>query len=186
MTASFASASESGAVRKDHRPLDGARWYAVQSLPRREVGAQLQLAAQGFRAFLPLVAATTRRGRKLKTLRAPAFPGYLFVNLDLECDRWRSVNGTFGVARLIMGDGRPLAIPHGVVETLLDYVDETGLCRFDRNLEVGQPVRVTMGPLANAMGKLTRVDAGGRVRVLLEIMGSGISATLDRSALVAA
>jgi len=161
------------------------RWYAVQSLPRREVGAQGQLEAQGFRTFLPRVAATTRHGGKLRTVRVPAFPGYLFVILDLDRDRWRSVNGTFGVARLIMGEDRPLAVPRGVVEALLDYVDDTGLCRFDRDLCVGQSVRVIAGPFAQALGQLVRVDDQGRVRVLLEIMGGKISASLERSALVA-
>ncbi len=31
------------------------RWYVVHSLPRREAGTEIQLLAQGFRAFLPRI-----------------------------------------------------------------------------------------------------------------------------------
>ncbi|HYA81119.1 MAG TPA: transcription termination/antitermination NusG family protein [Methylocystis sp.] len=162
------------------------RWYVAQTLLRREARAQRELEAQGFRVFMPWALRTVRHARKLRTVRDPAFPGYLFVALDLERDRWRCVNGTIGVARLIMGEETPLPVPLGVVEALRSCVDPTGLCRFDRDLMAGQSIRVTVGPFAQAIGELVHLDAKGRVRVLLEIMGGKITATLDRSALVAA
>ena len=33
--------------------LSGERWYVVRALPKREHGAEAQLAGQGFRVFLP-------------------------------------------------------------------------------------------------------------------------------------
>ena len=95
------------------------------------------------------------------------------------------INGTFGVARLITAHERPQPVPAGVVEALLDYTDESGVLRFDRDLKIGQVVRVISGPFAKAIGQLDRLDANNRVKVLLNIMG-GISATLDRAALQAA
>jgi len=164
----------------------GARWYVVRALPQRETGAQAQLAAQGFRAFLPRVTRTVRHARQLRTVKTPAFPGYLFVALDLTRDRWRSVNGTFGVRGLVMGDERPMPVPVGVVEALIDYVDATtGVCRFDRDLAEGQAIRVIAGPLAQALGELVKLDANGRVRVLLDIMGGKVLTTLERAALEA-
>ena len=44
-----------------------------------------------------------RHARKILNVRAPLFPGYLFVSLDLTRDRWRSINSTYGVLGLIMG-----------------------------------------------------------------------------------
>jgi transcriptional antiterminator RfaH len=110
----------------------------------------------------------------------------MFVILNLGRDRWRSINGTFGVASLIMAGETPQAVPVGIVEQLLDYADDQGLVRFDRDLRKGQSVRVTSGPFANAIGCLERLDASGRVRVLLDIMGGKVPALLDRSALEAA
>ena len=60
----------------------------------------------------------------------PIFPRYLFVVLDLDRDRWRSVNGTFGVARLVMMAGdRPQPAPHGVVEALVALADGRDVLR---------------------------------------------------------
>ncbi len=181
-------ASSSAQIGPISRPLQrGERWYVAQTLAKREFGAALQLEAQEFRVFLPHVIKTVRHARQTRNVKTAAFPGYLFVALDPQRDRWRSINGTIGVSRLLMGgDGAPLAVPRGVVETLIDYLDETGVCRFDRDLAFGQAVRVIAGPLAQAIGKLVRLDANGRVRVLLEILGSQVYATLDKSALEAA
>ena len=161
----------------------GERWYVARTLPNREGGAKAQLEAQGFRTFLPRVTRTVRHARKLRTVKGPAFPGYIFIILDLGRDRWRSVNGTCGVMAMIMGDERPIPAPKGVVETLIGYVDETGACRFDRDLAEGQEIRVIAGPLADSLGELVKLDANGRVRVLLDIMGGKVLTVIERSCL---
>lgn len=163
-----------------------ARWYVVQTIARAEPRADFQLRSQNFATFFPRVLRTTRHARKLRTVLAAAFPGYLFVKLDIERERWRSVNGTFGVSRLVMANGAPTPVPHGVVETIMDYVDADGVAHFDRDLVVGQAVRMKEGPLAQAVGELVRLDSNGRVRVLLEIMGGKVETSVARSALEAA
>ena len=177
----------SGVVSPDlaGEPL-GRRWFVAQTIARNEPRAQFQLKAQEFETFLPRVARTVRHARKLRTVLSAAFPGYLFVRLDLQRDRWRSVNGTIGVRRLIMGRDRPTPVPHGVVESIMDYVDGQGIARFDRDLVEGQAVRIKNGPLADAVGRLVRLDGNGRVRVLLEIMGGAVQTSVERSALEAA
>ena len=54
--------------------------------------------------------------RSLREVIAPVFPGYIFVVLNPERDRWRSINGSFGVARLISAHHRAMPVPTGVVE----------------------------------------------------------------------
>jgi transcription antitermination factor NusG len=161
----------------------GERWYAVNTLPRREIGAKNQLDHQGFRAFAPNILRTVRHARKLRTVRAPVFPGYIFVVLDVDRHPWRSVNGTFGVARLVMGGDRPQPVPRGVVEGLILLSDENSLMNRAEDLAAGQEVRVIAGPFARILGRLDRVDDRGRVRVLLDIMGGQVPTLLDRSLL---
>jgi transcription elongation factor/antiterminator RfaH len=175
---------------KDRRAAMGLvgeeRWYVARSLARQEARAEFHLLMQGFRVFLPWTTRTVRHARKLRTIKSPVFPAYLFVALDPARDRWRSVNGTFGVASLIMAGEAPQPVPHGVVEDLLDYADENALLRLDRDLREGQAVRVIAGPFANAIGCLQRLDGKGRVQVLLDIMGGKVAAVIARSALEAA
>lgn len=164
----------------------GERWYVVRSLPRQEARAEFQLLRQGFPVFFPRTIRTVRHARKLRAAKSAVFPTYLFVVLNLDRDRWRSVNGTGGVASLIMRGETPQPVPAGVVENLLELSNEEGMVRLDRNLREGQAVRVVAGPFASAIGVLERLDADGRVRVLLNIMNGKVPAHLDRSALEAA
>ena len=164
----------------------GERWYVVQTLPNREVNARAQLEAQGFRTFLPRYVKTVRHARKLMTVSAPFFPRYLFVALDLGRDRWRSVNGTFGVARLLMGDQCPMPVPSGVVESLAARCGPDGHLQLADRLAVGEQVRLLSGPFADMVGRLARLDGGGRVQVLLRLLGGEVAVTVARAALMPA
>jgi transcription elongation factor/antiterminator RfaH len=172
-------------ISAPHELAQGARWYLVQTRPNGERKAEFNLEAQGFATFLPQIERTIRHARRLTTVRRPLFPGYLFVRLDVGRDRWLSVNGTIGVTRLFTQEGRPVAVPIGIVETLLAHSD-AGLTRLDRSLAEGQRVHILSGPLANFTATVLRLNARHRVDVLLEIMGAAVSASVDRRALAPA
>ena len=156
-------------------------WYVVHTQPNREAIAQRHLANQGFQPFLPQFVKTISHARKLHKSIAPLFPRYLFVRLDLNRDRWHSVNGTIGVSTLIMTGERPSPVKRGVVETLIASTASNGDLRFMQPLRVGERVRLVAGPFAEQLGVLQHFDAAGRVRVLLEIMGGQIPVNLPRS-----
>lgn len=162
------------------------RWFLVHTQPHNERKAELHLGAQGFRTHFPQIQKTIRHARQLRTVRAPLFPRYMFLILDLGRDRWLSVRSTIGVSSLFTCEDRPVPVPQGVVEALIARTDEAGLALFDAGLTTGQTVRVWSGPFADFVGTLERLDAGGRVRVLLTMMGSAVPVMLHRSALLPA
>src|SRR5437879_7098854 len=145
----------------------GERWYAVHTLPLREAYAQGHLRNQGFSTFLPKRRKTVRHARKLRMVEAAFFPRYLFVVLDLARHQWRSVNGTFGVSRLVMRGEAPHPVPSGLVEALIASADADGILQFGANLRVGSAVRLLAGPFAEQLAILDHLDDSGRVRVLL-------------------
>ena len=159
------------------------RWYLVHTLPHNERRAQLHLGAQGFRTHFPTIEKTIRHARQLRTVRAPLFPRYIFLILDLGRDRWLSVWGTVGVSSLYTCNDRPVPVPDGIVETLIANSDEANLALFASGLTSGQSVRILSGPFANFVGKLERLDAAGRVRVLLEMMGTAVPVAIRRGAI---
>ena len=177
-------------VSADPKPdlaLDGnQRWFLVQTLGHKEQQARMHLRIQGFRTYMPQYQRTIRHARQLRTVRAPLFPGYLFVILDLERDRWLSVRSTIGVSRLVGAADRPLAVPHGIVESLIAHANEANLTLFGDGLQKGQKIRIATGPFAEFIGTLDRLDDSGRVRVLLNMMGSEISISLQRAGVVPA
>jgi transcription elongation factor/antiterminator RfaH len=162
------------------------RWYLVRTRPKSEKKAQWHLAAQGFQTYLPQIQRTIRHARKLTTVQVPLFPGYLFIALDLEQDRWVSVRSTVGVLSLFSHpDGPPIPVPVGVVESLIERSNRN-VVRLDTGLVQGQDVRVLSGPFADLIGTLHRIDDNSRVQVLLQMMGAQVPVTLHRSALAPA
>jgi transcription elongation factor/antiterminator RfaH len=158
------------------------RWFLVHTSPKSEGRAQMHLRAQGFRTYLPQINRTIRHARRFRNVQAPLFPRYMFLILDLSRDRWLSVRSTIGVSTLFTCEGRPVPVPAGVVEDLITYYNQTAENR-DFGLAKGQPVRILSGPFAELIGTLDRLDAGGRTRVLLEIMSTAVAVTIHRQAL---
>jgi transcription elongation factor/antiterminator RfaH len=171
----------------DHTPaltqpsaLSGCeRWYAVHTLPFAEARAERQLQRQEFRTFQPKRHKTVRHARKLSTIEAPFFPRYLFIVLDLDRHQWRSVNGTFGVSRLVMHGDQPHPVPRGVVEALIEAADACGILQLGRKLRLGEPVRLMAGPFAEQLATLDHLDDSGRVRVLLHILGRQVAISTE-------
>lgn len=162
----------------------GARWYAVQCLAHREIAASAHLQNQQYQVFFPRRRKIRRHARKTETVLTAFFPGYLFVSLDLSRDRWRSVNGTYGVASLVMRGDRPAPVPAGVVESLQDSCDEISVIQWQPDLKPGQAIRIVAGPFGDMVGELERLDGAGRVRVLLQIMGGRVPAVLPKEIVV--
>ena len=91
------------------------RWYVARTLPQRELHAARQLNNQGFCTFVPRYWKNRARAEGGDDL-GPLLPRYIFVVVDRTRDRWRSINGTLGVDRLLMSGGEPQPVPHGVVQ----------------------------------------------------------------------
>jgi transcription elongation factor/antiterminator RfaH len=158
------------------------RWFLVHTLPKSEGRAEVHLRAQGFRTHLPQINRTVRHARRFRNVQAPLFPRYMFLILDLSRDRWLSVRSTIGVSALFTCEGRPIPVPAGVVEDLISSYDQT-VESLDSRFARGQSVRILSGPFAELIGTLDRLDAGGRTRVLLEIMSTVVPVSIHRQAL---
>jgi transcriptional antiterminator RfaH len=182
----FPASSSARLPGVDPAALADGRWYAVQSQPRREQLALLHLARQGFEAFCPMVSRVGKVGRAPRPAQTPFFPGYLFVRLDLEQQRWRSINGTIGVMRLVAfgSGGRPAPLPEGFVERLQE-LDRGGALPADE-LKAGDRVRVIGGPLDDVCGVLEASSGQERVTILLTLLGQETRVSLGRGSLIAA
>ena len=155
------------------------RWYVVRTRAQREFQASRQLANQNFRVFVPWHWKNRRHARRVEMVAAPLFPRYIFTILDRTRDRWRSINGTLGVDRLLMTAAEPQPVPQGFVEGLIFATSPEGNVQFQ--LKQGQTIKILAGPFANMVGELEKLDDNGRVRVLLEIMGANVRVALPQA-----
>jgi transcriptional antiterminator RfaH len=146
-------------------------WYVVHTKARQEILAagllEQRLAAA---VLLPQV----RQRYRGQMRSAPLFPGYLFVELDLEQSEASAVNNTPGVIRLVAFGGVPKPVPGRVIAALqarLAEIDAQGGLP-QHPFKEGDRVRLTGGPLAGLeavfVGPMRPAE---RVRVLLEFLG---------------
>jgi transcriptional antiterminator RfaH len=162
------------------------RWYAVNTQPNQEARADENLRRQGFCSWLPRFRRLRRHARRTEFVLSPLFPGYLFVRLDPETERWRSINGTFGVIRLLCNGDTPLAVPEGLVEEIMQRRDETGFVGVpSRRLTFGKAVRIASGPFANLEGLFQEMPERDRVVLLFNLLGRKVRASVPLAVLAA-
>lgn len=154
-------------------------WYVAQLRAGRERVAIRGLADQGFASYYPQMRVTrTLRGRWIEAPE-PVFPLYLFLRSEPDVARWRAINNTRGVLRLL-GNAEPCALRHGEVEAL-QVRERAGLLKHPRRraIKAGDPVEFRVGTLAGLHGvcQWTRRE---RIGVLLQILGGDTVVTSPR------
>jgi Transcription antiterminator len=163
--------------------LDGRRWFVVHTQPHNEMRAVANLHQQDFSTFCPSLRRTVRHARQVKTVLAPLFPNYIFVQLDTAIDRWRCINGTRGVVRLITQGDHPVPVPQCIVEDLQLRTASDGAVDWAASFKLGDAVMIADGPFAKFVGTLERLDAAGRVQVLLDLLGRSVRVSVRGQAI---
>jgi transcriptional antiterminator RfaH len=147
-------------------------WFVIQLKPNAEAIAKRNLIRQGVEIFAPFEEVTCPKGRKLTQTCKALFPGYLFATFDPDCVRWRTVNSTMGVIRLLsFAEDRPAQVPFELISILMDRCDPSGKLLPPRFLHSGDTVRVTNGPLAEFIGTVEQIAPNQRIWVFLNILG---------------
>jgi transcriptional antiterminator RfaH len=163
-------------------PVCHEPWLVAQTQAHREARAAAELARQGFEVFLPRYARQARHARRIMTVAAPLFPGYLFLRLGSQT-RWRAVNGTVGVIRLIMAGDCPAPLAEGVVEGLMARLDARGYIPMRRRqaMRPGEPVRICGGAFEDSLGLFEEVRDTDRVAILLDLLGRKVRVVVDEA-----
>lgn len=164
------------------------RWFVAQTHSHAEARAIANLERQGFSTYLPRYLKRRRHARKVELVPAPLFPRYVFVTIDMERQRWLSIQSTLGITRLVCDGRMPLAVPAGIVEGLMSRHDADGFVRLlaPRGLKPGDRVRVVGGAFEACLGLFEQMSDEQRITILLDLMGRKVRVTLDPGLVAAA
>ena len=170
------------------RRTQGARWFVVQTQVNGEAKAAQNLKQQGYDVYLPRYLKRRRHARKVDFTAKPLFPRYMFVAIDMATQRWRSIQSTFGVSRLVCNGDEPSAVPEGVVDALKQREDEKGFVKMDLkpSFAVGDKVRVLAGAFMDNAGLFHGIADHDRVSILLDMLGRKVRVLLDADMVAAA
>jgi transcriptional antiterminator RfaH len=165
-----------------------ASWYVVQTQPHAEAKACAHLNRQGFEIYLPRYLKRRRHARRIETIAVPLFPRYMFVAIDLAVQRWRAVQSTVGVSRLVCNGDAPAPVAPDVITSLKDREDERGFVRLERRVQFapGDKVRVSEGVFAACLGLFEGITDKERVAILLDLLGRKVRVFLDLDLVTAA
>lgn len=100
-------------------------------------------------------------GRRVESEKK-VFPGYVLVRMELDDRSWAAVRNTPGVTGFVGSQGNPQALTRDEYNKIMKRTSREAPKKTSTNLEVGQSVKVTHGPLAEFDGTISEVmpDAG--------------------------
>jgi transcriptional antiterminator RfaH len=168
--------------------MSQTRWYVVHTQLHAERKAAEHLARQGFSCYLPRYLKKRRHARRVESVAAPLFPRYLFVAVDMMTQRWRCIQSTVGVLRLVCNGDSPGPVPDEIIDAIKSRENESGFVRLDERARFrrGDEVRVHDGVFAASLGIVEGVTDSERVMILLDLLGRKVRVSLDADLVVAA
>jgi transcriptional antiterminator RfaH len=168
--------------------VSGLRWYVVQTQPHAEKKASEHLVRQGFAAYLPCYQKRRRHARRVEVVSTPLFSRYLFIAMDVNVQRWRSIRSTIGVSQIVSRGDVPIPISDEVIAQIKAREDESGFVRLDARPRFirGEPIRILDGAFSSCHGLFEAVTDVARVTVLLEFLGRKVRVVLEEDMVAAA
>lgn len=154
---------------------DMENWFLAQCKPNSHAVAERNLIRQGFATFLPMREETMRVRNRFITRLRPLFPGYLFVALDVGAGKWRAVNSTNGISRLVSLGKAPTQVPRDLVAALMQRDDPDSA---ERHLP-GDHVTLSHGPFADVVATIDSIAPDRRVWLLMDVMGAQTRVSAD-------
>ena len=112
------------------------------------------------------------RGGRQRIESRKFFPGYVFVQMEMNEQTWHLVKETPKVTGFI-GNQNPAPVPESEIAVITKAITEGGVAAKPRvNFEVGDQVRVVDGAFANFTGSVEGVNhERQKVKVVVTIFG---------------
>ena len=115
-----------------------------------------------------------KNGKK-KTVSRKVYPGYVMIKMFLTDESWYIVRNTRGVTGFVGPGSRP--IPLSDAEVRMTGIENVSI---DIDVEVGQNVTITSGPLENFVGVIEEINKERqKLKVSVSMFGRDTTVELD-------
>ena len=159
----------------DDMPLSG-RWVAATTHQFKELVAVANLERQGLHAYCPMVRRKVRHARKLQEVLRPLFPGYVFISIAADRERWRPILSTIGVRALVRFGDQLGVLPASFIEGLRAREEDGAvpMPRFRDSYAVGEKLRFREGPFDGLIATVLNCEEKDRLLVLLSLLRQSV------------
>ena len=162
-------------------PVPDGSWYAVWTHSHCENLVRQQLAAKGFRPFLPEMQTWSKRLGHMRLIRMPMFPGYLFVQEAMNRKRYIELLQVRGIVRILEhGWDKLTPIPDDEIDAIQRIVRADVPVLPCVHLRQGDRVRVREGALTGLEGIfLQDKPTKGRLVVSVTMLGRSVAVEVE-------
>ena len=146
-------------------------WYAVRSKSQKESALCREMTMRGLDAYCPMLQIKPVNPRSRKT--RPYFPGYVFVNTDLELVGFSALNWLPYARGLVSFGGEPPTVPEILIKEIRKRVDKVNAAGGENlfGLVSGDEVIIQGGPFAGYQAIFnTSLSGNERVQVMLTLL----------------
>ncbi len=165
-------------------PIETPQWFALWTNSHCEQLVHDNLAARGFRPFLPMVQDWSRRAGVRRLIPRPMFPGYLFVHALLDKRNYVEIAKTRGLVRILGERWDKLApIDACEIDSIRTFVKANVSVLEYPYLREGQRVRIAAGALAGAEGFFVRSKPNrGLLVISIDLLQRSVAVEIECSA----
>ena len=153
-------------------------WYAVYVRSHNEKKVNQLFEQKGVESSLPLIKTTRKWSDRKKKVEVPLFRGYVFVRLDIDKDKLNILQ-TDGVVKFIGIRNEPSRIPDEEIYWIQMMVEESNTVQNEKEIPVGQKVRVIAGPFKGVEGVAMRTGNQSRLVIGIESIMNAVSVEIS-------
>jgi transcription antitermination factor NusG len=160
------------------------KWYALHTRSRFEQKVFDGLCGKSLEAFLPKVQVMSRRKDRRKKILVPLLPGYVFVQSDLDPEKYWDIIKTVGVVRMVGFEGRPVPANEEEIASLMILNGTDRTVENQAYMKKGDLVKIMEGPLKGLVGfYLHHKGRSDKVVVSIELLHRSLAVEIEGWAL---
>lgn len=152
-----------------------ANWYALHVKSRHEFAVSGELQRKGVETFLPSVTRLNQWKDRKRRVEYPLFPGYLFVSIAPEPEKFLNVVKTRGAVTFIsLEPGCPTPVAPEEIGALKIVLAGGEQVDIYPHLKQGSRVRMKSGVFQGAEGTLAKKEDQHMLLVSIELLGRSV------------
>ncbi len=152
-------------------------WFALHVRARYENIVAEHLRGKGYEWFLPLYQCRRRWSDRIKEIKLPLFPGYIFCRFNAQ--NRLPILTTPGVVQVVGIAGTPIPIDEAEI-TAIQTVVQSGLPTQPWPfLQIGDRARIDYGPLCGLEGILLAFKGQHRIVLSITLLQRSVAVEID-------
>lgn len=169
------------------------KWYVIHTYSGYEnkVMATLERKVKSMgletvinRILVPVEDEIDVKDGKKRTIKRKIYPGYVFVEMEVNDRSWYVVRNIPGVTGFVGSVTKPIPLEPEEAKRILKSqgIDDSEPKKINIHVEVGEQVRITAGPFKDYVATVTEInEEKGTLKGLIDMFGRDTSVEVDYS-----